>query len=587
MQSGELPESRNVVQLKYVRHIDISTDGILEKVNIIYYYPTTHSVQENGSDSISWNTHNHQVTVTDAAVVTGEGLVHVFDPATAQTLTDSSSSVFTTSKELVLQLPGLEEGSLSVLGYTRAVDDADNFYFNDWAQIGLKALHREFILTWDEEAPVWHVDDGAFDCEQGDKQVRCVVQAQGPIQTDHKVYYADVIPRFSVAANQSWDDVVHEMRALVDSAIADRGPLLPLLDELQDLDDPFPALLELVGKNIRYVSFSEAEHAYQPHTLEHTLTNRYGDCKDKSVLLLALLQELGYESYAVLVATDMEDPEATAISSRGHFDHMIVCARLGQEERCFDPTDIYASTNATPENIQGKVRLNLVPGSRPSRVPQDEFVWNYAIVNELQFQDDGSQTEQLTRTYGPAYGSWMRAQLGGQELAERDEWLLKVHENVVNGVLEPSFEVVNMDALEKPLAIKSAGRYVNLADPKNDLTYIDGAYWIRSDLKEERIQNEHYAVETDGVHYSSTYRYSLGDKWSVKDVGANIEFKSAYGSFKRTYEIDEEAQVLVKSEVKMPGQEVEPSEFANYNRFIDLIVSELEIRFWGELQAQD
>ena len=59
-----------------------------------------------------------------------------------------------------------------------------------------------------------------------------------------------------------------------------------------------------------------------PAPVERTLANRYGDCKDKSTLLLSLLRATGTEAYPVLVATERSDASALVVPSRGYFDHI-------------------------------------------------------------------------------------------------------------------------------------------------------------------------------------------------------------------------------------------------------------------------
>ena len=509
LQGQQLPEGRAVVQIRHKRHVDVTADGVIETVEQLYYYPTLDSIQDSGTDSVTWNTHTEALTITAAAVIDSNGALHRFDSKDAQVQTTDSFSVFTSTNKLILQMPGLDRGAVSVLAYTRRIHDLENFLVTDWAQLAAKSLRREFIVTWDQVEPLWHADPDAFDCEVTPHKVVCLSLLQESAKTDELVYYSDVWPRFSVAAPNSWDDVVHEMRGLVDAAMVNGKSLQPILAELEQQDDPVAALLDLVAKEIRYVSFSEAEHAYLPHSIDDTLHNKFGDCKDKSVLLLALLSELGYEAYPVLVATYMQKPEALALPSRAHFDHMVVCALFANEERCFDPTNVHAGVHATPSWIQGKVRLNISPGSRPSKIPKQEFVWQYSIDSSMRFLADGDQHEEMQRTYAGDYAAWFRGKLGGLDQKDQQEWLTKYHRAVVSGAQEIEFDITGLDASNAPLTISSTTTYPALVNPKSDLVYLDAAYWIQYDLKEERIKNKHFNVETKGVHLTSTYRYNM------------------------------------------------------------------------------
>ena len=63
---------------------------------------------------------------------------------------------------------------------------------------------------------------------------------------------------------------------------------------------------------------------YLPQSAEETWAIRYGDCKAKSVLLLALLREMGITSETVLVHSQAGDAIPELLPLPGAFDHMIV-----------------------------------------------------------------------------------------------------------------------------------------------------------------------------------------------------------------------------------------------------------------------
>jgi len=65
--------------------------------------------------------------------------------------------------------------------------------------------------------------------------------------------------------------------------------------------DQLQAIVNWLTKDIRYVSVSFGLSSHQPHAVTETLQNSYGDCKDQSLLLLALCHEAGIPAALVLV----------------------------------------------------------------------------------------------------------------------------------------------------------------------------------------------------------------------------------------------------------------------------------------------
>jgi uncharacterized protein DUF3857/transglutaminase superfamily protein len=96
------------------------------------------------------------------------------------------------------------------------------------------------------------------------------------------------------------------------------------------------ALYEWVGRNIRYVSLSFGVGRYQPHAASEVLSNRYGDCKDKTTLLEAFLEAEGMHASPALVnAIGEVDP---AVPSPLQFDHLITYLPLANHVYWLDPT---------------------------------------------------------------------------------------------------------------------------------------------------------------------------------------------------------------------------------------------------------
>ncbi|QEO96789.1 transglutaminase [Xanthomonas oryzae pv. oryzicola] len=106
-------------------------------------------------------------------------------------------------------------------------------------------------------------------------------------------------------------------------------------------DDPQGGLLRAVAfvqGEIRYVGLDMGENSHAPHAPEVTLRNRYGDCKDKATLLIALLQLAGSRAEPVLVNSDKDHGLEKRLPSPYAFDHVVVRAHLPQGEVWVDAT---------------------------------------------------------------------------------------------------------------------------------------------------------------------------------------------------------------------------------------------------------
>ncbi|MEG3179193.1 DUF3857 domain-containing protein [Sphingomonas sp. LT1P40] len=98
------------------------------------------------------------------------------------------------------------------------------------------------------------------------------------------------------------------------------------------------AALQLVQDKVRYLFNGMAQGNYVPQTPADTWSLRYGDCKAKTLLLVAILRELGIEADAVLVHSKMGDLVPKRLPMPGAFDHVIVRAMVGGESLWLDGT---------------------------------------------------------------------------------------------------------------------------------------------------------------------------------------------------------------------------------------------------------
>ena len=98
------------------------------------------------------------------------------------------------------------------------------------------------------------------------------------------------------------------------------------------------AALRLVQERIRYVYVGLDGGNYTPAAADVTWERRFGDCKGKTVLLLALLHELGVSAEAMLVDAKGSDGTNEHLPTPGLFDHVLVRARIGGRSYWLDGT---------------------------------------------------------------------------------------------------------------------------------------------------------------------------------------------------------------------------------------------------------
>ena len=95
---------------------------------------------------------------------------------------------------------------------------------------------------------------------------------------------------------------------------------------------------QLVQDEVSYLLNGLDGGNYLPQAAQETWEKRYGDCKAKSVLLHALLNEMGISSQVVLVQSRGGDAIPELLPVPGNFDHMIVRATIDGQDYWLDGT---------------------------------------------------------------------------------------------------------------------------------------------------------------------------------------------------------------------------------------------------------
>ena len=94
-------------------------------------------------------------------------------------------------------------------------------------------------------------------------------------------------------------------------------------------DAKIRALFKFVSQEIRYMGLTLEDDApgYEPHDVNITFDNRYGVCRDKAVLLVALLRIAGITAYPVLIHAGAKmDPDVPI----PYFNHAVVGVVKGE-----------------------------------------------------------------------------------------------------------------------------------------------------------------------------------------------------------------------------------------------------------------
>ncbi len=171
------------------------------------------------------------------------------------------------------------------------------------------------------------------------------------------------LPKFIVT-----DDIKNEALSLTKNCLTQKDKIKALYYYVQ---------------TIRYIAIELGIGGIIPNTPEIIFKRKYGDCKDKSILLLSLLKSLNIKANPVLVLTSDEGKIDPSFPS-WNFNHMIVKATVNKKEYWMDPTVEHCRLGALPYQCQSDnvLVLNSDGTSEIERTPASTSTDNEKLITE-------------------------------------------------------------------------------------------------------------------------------------------------------------------------------------------------------------
>ncbi|MFN7129945.1 MAG: DUF3857 domain-containing protein [Brevundimonas sp.] len=144
-----------------------------------------------------------------------------------------------------------------------------------------------------------------------------------------------------VADSMTWSDVADlfrsayaagELPSSLEDAIAE------IARRFDVAEDRAVEALRYVQRLLRYHSIGVGTGGFRPRSIKDIWYSRYGDCKDASRLLVAILTRLGLNACPALVNTQIREGLSEALPYVTAFDHCIVRVEVNGQVCWLDPT---------------------------------------------------------------------------------------------------------------------------------------------------------------------------------------------------------------------------------------------------------
>ncbi len=581
------------VELLWRFDLTVEGDGSLQNQLVrARHFLTGEGIQQGGTLSVGANAAIERLHLDRAFVRLPDGSTREFDLRRVQVIPDQEINVFSDRHRVMFPFEGLVPGSTAVIVVSsrRRVEEWPLPWSKKYTTQWFLPIER-LLLTVNSEAgaarPVWVTNDDGLQCEELGRQTRCAAERREPLKIDEEVTSMyDMLPHVVVSERHGWGDIARRVEALVAEGTRSTSEIAAtarrLVEDAETDRDRLARIHRFVADEIRYVGLEHGINAVVPAAAARTLDRRYGDCKDKTTLFLALAREAGLTAWPVLVGTDHYELETLLAPSASYFDHMIACAEVGEEPEtvCADLTDPHSATGSLPPYLYGAIALAARPGStephelKPPSVVHDVLV---EVNNRFDCESKGL-VERLERTYTGPTASFFRSFLRSMTVEARAEWAVEDYKEVMGHDLEPTFEFDGVDNGASDLVIRSELRYENF-DGSSISEYAEPDIWMAHFAQWFTTANETLPYQLRGGRIRTVNSYHLCDGQPVRFVGAELKLESEFGSLRRNYDKKDDRTVTVGTELLLPSRRVAANHLAPFRRFLANALAQTGIWF--------
>jgi transglutaminase-like putative cysteine protease len=416
-----------------------------------------------------------------------------------------------------------------------------------------------------------------------------IINYNWTVETPDRFSYEDNIPPWKIVMStivvsdyKSWKEVV-KWAANIYSTNETLSTVLKMkVSEIsasyKTQGEKIKAILDFVQNDIRYLGLEYGIGSYKPNSPNKVFEQRYGDCKDKSLLMVQMLKEINVEAYPMLLNTTMKSTITELPPSPTFFDHCVVKV-IDEEKRelYYDPTiynqgGTYKNTHF-PNYEYGLVikknnrAFDTIMSSSDNKVTTlEEYV-----IKEV----NGGATLNVTSTYTDVEADRMRNYFKNNSKST----IIKEYENYyanfyskIKIVDKPS---VNDDVSKNEFKVTESYAIDSIWRPmemKPDFIAID---FVPSSLKEvlyvPNMENRKNAMALQyPVSREHRTNIILPSAWQIEknnDIVSNAIF---YYDFNVEFD-KKKNEVQLKSYLKIQKPSVTPDEFTTYYKDLNAL----------------
>ncbi len=383
----------------------------------------------------------------------------------------------------------------------------------------------------------------------------------------------NILPRIAFSTIYSFDEMgkwyYNEIKSKANQS---KGITMTVASLTLGTDDEYQQIKKICGfvrDMIRYVGLEFGETSIIPTDASDVLACRYGDCKDKSILLISMLKTIGIDAYFVLLSGFENGPEITDIPLFDQFSHAIVY--IPKYNLWVDPTNPFMSIGQIGYNYQGRNAFVMSDTcAKWLKIPADPSEKNSTdSYLKIDIDAKGNATINGRDTNKGLMASAIRATYALVPENLRETMIKSVVSAKLPGAENISVKYIDIDSIDKPVICSTYATCENFAKKTKGLMIIDlpidnTSYDIKSflDSREKDIYLP-YSGE-----YSSDIEITFPNEYAFTEKPYDESISTSFAQYRVQLSCSKN-KIKISSYYKITDRAISKDQFADYKKLME------------------
>lgn len=558
--------------------IQVSQNGALEKlITKIYYVVNENGIKHFRLDSVDYNPDYEYIEIKSAKTVYRDG--QEFDAFNVKdySLINENEKLYYKYNRKMVSFPKIKKDSVIVFQYALWSKNKTTFnksYFSDTVLSAhfYPLLNKEYIVILPKNLNLLYTY----------RHMKRKPKLSVKTVKKKKVYHwkfskpalleyeqpmppvEDISPMLMVSTFSKWDEIGEWIWKLSEEGLSINKDMQNFVHNIKNKytkqEDQIETLYNFVRDKIRYVGIEYGLGSIKPRNAISVWSSRYGDCKDKSLLLVTLLKELNIKAYMGLVRTLDRGEENFKLPYLGAFNHAICVIPLKKKNLFLDGTANYFNIDEFP-SFDRKNRVFLVNPNGYKFVKPPKFKPSenrrISVISNI-IKDDYSQ---ISRIKGYRYGQFMPSLRYYANNSETHHKNIELYWNSI-------FPGTLVSGLTYHIDQNMFTYQIEIDTP---FVVFDNQFKIKGIMDKVKLYKQYCTskLRRYKIIFEFPYEYKTKNiyhfKFNVKKVNLpkNKAINNKYVFYKVTF-IKKENKIIIKRTINLKAKEIQTDEYLSF-----------------------